>query len=490
MDAYTLTDAQTRRSFERLLQTWKNGLPNGHPVFSRHVIESIERPVNYMRERQGAQPMHQSPRPNPSLPQQQQQQQQQRNQHIHVNPHFVPASRDPRTRPDYPNRQQQQQQQQSTFNMAPSPSTKQDSPTTQRKEGAQPLSQLFSQIQAILPGLPATQAASFQHQIDQIMSAPPAQTGRLAYASTSAPPPTSIPPPAAAAQAPSHMTESKGTPPMGFPTSEPPKAPAINTTQLLQGLTSLGILQGGNAVSTPPMAQESVSTPTPPPPPSAGIRLESKDLQIARPGAVEVLYSGLPLQCKQCGFRYPKTEQGQSKMDAHLDSHFRQNRRMKERVKRGLSRSWFVTEDEWISGAGGELASHQAPTFLNDSTSSAHPHGHVGSPSAQAGSETLGPDSQVVVMPDENNRKPCPICGERFVDFWNDDEEEWMYKNAVLVNNTIYHATCHADAVKSGTLMSDGDALMMGDQGVKRKHESYDEGAMKIPRTDLAYDVK
>lgn len=151
-------------------------------------------------------------------------------------------------------------------------------------------------------------------------------------------------------------------------------------------------------------------------------------------------------------------------MDAHLDSHFRQNRRMKERVKRGLSRSWFVTEDEWISGAGGELASHQgkppfsfftclempyqthinvyvAPTFLTDSTSgsgSAHQHGNVGgSPSAQAGSETIGPDSQMVVMPDENNRKPCPICGERFVDFWNDDEEEWMYKNAVLVDNTV-----------------------------------------------------
>lgn len=93
MDAYTLTDPQTRRSFERLLQTWKNGLPNGHPVFSRHVIESIERPVKYMRERQGAQPMHQSPRPKHHPPQQQQQQQQQRNQHIHVNPNFVPAVR-------------------------------------------------------------------------------------------------------------------------------------------------------------------------------------------------------------------------------------------------------------------------------------------------------------------------------------------------------------------------------------------------------------
>lgn len=149
--------------------------------------------------------------------------------------------------------------------------------------------------------MPATQAASFQHQIDQIMSAPPAQTGRLAYAPTSAaatpPPPTSIPP--QQQQAPStasHMAEAKGTPPMGGPfpptttaTSEP-KAPAINTTELLQGLTSLGILQGGtpsNVVSTPtppPMIQEqqqhaSISTP-PQHSATAGIRLESKDLQM------------------------------------------------------------------------------------------------------------------------------------------------------------------------------------------------------------------
>jgi pre-mRNA cleavage complex 2 protein Pcf11 len=92
--------------------------------------------------------------------------------------------------------------------------------------------------------------------------------------------------------------------------------------------------------------------------------LDSKDLQIARPGAIELLYSAEPLQCKQCGFRYPKTDKGQAKMDAHLDSHFRQNRKMKERVKRGLSRSWFVTEEEWINGEGGELMSQQGNFFL------------------------------------------------------------------------------------------------------------------------------
>lgn len=88
-------------------------------------------------------------------------------------------------------------------------------------------------------------------------------------------------------------------------------------------------------------------------------RLDSKDLQVPRKNAFEVLYSEKPLQCKQCGFRYPKTEKDQQKMDSHLDSHFRQNRKLKERVKRGLSRSWFVTVDEWIHGEGGESMSQQ-----------------------------------------------------------------------------------------------------------------------------------
>lgn len=92
--------------------------------------------------------------------------------------------------------------------------------------------------------------------------------------------------------------------------------------------------------------------------------LDSKDLQIPRPGAIELLYSAEPLQCKQCGFRYPKTEKGQAKMDAHLDAHFRQNRKMKERVKRGLSRSWFVTVEEWINGEGGESTSQQGKDTL------------------------------------------------------------------------------------------------------------------------------
>lgn len=56
LDAYTLAEVQTRRSFERLLQTWKNGMPDGRPVFSRSVIEPIERAIRYVQQQQSPQP--------------------------------------------------------------------------------------------------------------------------------------------------------------------------------------------------------------------------------------------------------------------------------------------------------------------------------------------------------------------------------------------------------------------------------------------------
>lgn len=134
----------------------------------------------------------------------------------------------------------------------------------------------------------------------------------------------------------------------GYPiVSTPPPvtaSPKVDTANLLKSLTSMGLLKTKDITDLNQFGP---------------FLLDSKDLQIARPGAIELLYSAEPLQCKQCGFRYPQTEKGQAKMDAHLDSHFRQNRKMKERTKRGLSRSWFVTVDEWVSGEGGELTSQQ-----------------------------------------------------------------------------------------------------------------------------------
>ena len=76
-----------------------------------------------------------------------------------------------------------------------------------------------------------------------------------------------------------------------------------------------------------------------------------------------------------------------------------------------------------------------APTFLHDGMGHAQKSTEK---SSQANNEDIiDPDSYTVVKPDDDSRKPCAICGEPFVDFWNDDEEEWMYKNAVMNNNKV-----------------------------------------------------
>jgi hypothetical protein len=66
------------------------------------------------------------------------------------------------------------------------------------------------------------------------------------------------------------------------------------------------------------------------------------------PELVNLLYDALELQCKQCGLRLEKNAENKSKMDSHMDWHFRQNRRAKELNKRAPSRDWYVNQDEWI----------------------------------------------------------------------------------------------------------------------------------------------
>ncbi|KAL9536870.1 hypothetical protein MBANPS3_012299 [Mucor bainieri] len=494
LDAYTLTDPTVRKSFERLLQTWKNGMPGGHPVFPRHIIEPIERSIMYIREKTPASryphapPKHTSSpvnRPSPSNAA----------AGIHVNPNFVNkephrASRDPRNRSPQITEKHSVPMSSSSLldqlqSMLPMRNTM-NSTANLLTTNNDPVAQIISQIKAILPTLPPAQAASIEQYLAQIATASPSQKpANLPVVST--PSPTLINP-----RVPFSTTHTP-TPPLVASVLSPaiPPLPAsplanqqtsshakVDTADLLKSLTSMGYL----SPSPPVVANKPSDDPQVVSMNRFGpFVLDSKDLQIARPGAVELLYSAEPLQCKQCGFRYPKTEKGQAKMDAHLDSHFRQNRKMKERVKRGLSRSWFVTVDEWINGEGGELMSQQAPAFLHDGM------GHVNQKSAEkanqaSGEDAIDPNLYTVIMPDDDSRKPCAICGERFVDFWNDDEEEWMYKNAILADGKIYHATCHADAVKSGTLVEADTDMPDGDQGLKRKAKEESREPSKLPR--------
>ncbi|CAO3574384.1 unnamed protein product [Mortierella alpina] len=188
------------------------------------------------------------------------------------------------------------------------------------------------------------------------------------------------------------------------------------------------------------------------------IELTSQDIQRRRPAAVQVMYGVPPLQCNQCGYRCPKSADAQKKMDAHLDWHFRQNRRMKDKAKKSHSRSWLVGEEDWIHSREGDLGNNQQPVFFDfasgvtkTSKDEMALQEEIAALKEQTSSESsliqnlAVPESEAAIV----IAKGCSICKEKFTKVWNEPEEEWSYKNATVIDKMIYHATCHADLVRS-----------------------------------------
>jgi len=144
-------------------------------------------------------------------------------------------------------------------------------------------------------------------------------------------------------------------------------------------------------------------------------------------GAVNGLYFAFPLQCKNCGLRFLDRE----RMDKHLDWHFNQNKRDKDRVKKANSRSWFLEREEWITDIPyNELDKANVP-----------------SPFAETDVKPKQEEikQQISQVPADESQKNCPICGELFEQVYNEDQDEWMFRDAVISpsDNKIYHVHCH-----------------------------------------------
>ncbi|CAH1757384.1 7741_t:CDS:2 [Entrophospora sp. SA101] len=229
--------------------------------------------------------------------------------------------------------------------------------------------------------------------------------------------------------------------PQHLSTPSPPHNVVMSMPQLHQ------ILQQPNTLLTNPVTSASIPVTT-----SAGV--------------ISILYDAFPSQCKQCGIRFAKdSKDGGGKIGKHLDWHFRQNRKIKEKARKAQSRNWFVTEEDFINSRDSDSQNGNTPTFFECDTSNFKLNKRtsgIGDGSGTSRSKkakidhnnkndinNLISESTVIVPLDiQKTNKPCPICKEKFQMFWNDNEEEWMYRNAVEINGVICHATCHSDAIK------------------------------------------
>ncbi|WVQ99414.1 hypothetical protein IAU59_006547 [Kwoniella sp. CBS 9459] len=148
----------------------------------------------------------------------------------------------------------------------------------------------------------------------------------------------------------------------------------------------------------------------------------------------------LPHRCKQCGMRFVADD---AKFQAHMDWHFRRNRKERESGGRGAHRRWLPRAEEWI----------------NDTTESGPSNG-VSSPgklkpsaaTAQISAERLAQLRQKWVKVPSDSKKAaavCPVCKEAFKSEYSEEEEEWVWKNAININGVVYHATCRAEQLSA-----------------------------------------
>ncbi|KZT20412.1 hypothetical protein NEOLEDRAFT_1245287 [Neolentinus lepideus HHB14362 ss-1] len=200
---------------------------------------------------------------------------------------------------------------------------------------------------------------------------------------------------------------------------------------------------------------------------SQKIKLTNADITKQRPQVVPFLYDRLSSQCKQCGLRFAGNSIGKKKLEEHLDMHFRQNRKAGQNVGRGHSRSWFIGVEDWLHEISDSKGKGRADRRLTAKEAAV----------VAAKEEEAALRASHVVVPPGDEAKPisCPICKETLQSEFLEDEEEWVWKNAVKKEERIYHATCHAEALKSNRLA----ALMRSEKASRSRSVTPDKLSLR-----------
>jgi pre-mRNA cleavage complex 2 protein Pcf11 len=215
------------------------------------------------------------------------------------------------------------------------------------------------------------------------------------------------------------------TPPMQNATPAPPAA----ENPLLAQLRASGLLTG---LSTPPNGSAGITptagTPSHYEPP---VQFTTSSIRTSRPGLLQAFLSRNPNQCSTCGRRFASDEIGTEKKARHLDWHFKTKNRMLEAERRGVSRSWYVDEREWI--ASREVDDDQEVEGVN----------RKGNGNGDAKVEV-----DWVRAPTDSGVR-CPIDQEGWKSEWSEELQEFVWRDAVMVGGRYYHMSCYRDLMRA-----------------------------------------
>ncbi|EFO90237.1 hypothetical protein CRE_23696 [Caenorhabditis remanei] len=181
-------------------------------------------------------------------------------------------------------------------------------------------------------------------------------------------------------------------------------------------------------------------------PPAAITDFNIRLLQIRYDSVVESLMTKRADACKYCGMRLDDSQGKSKEWQDHMDWHVKQNL-----ARHGSNtssaeipyRQWYPSSSTWLTSRASDQSNEQ------DAEKSDEPLPGV----ASSGVKT----------------KECSVCGEKFDEYFDDDEETWRLRDTVNINGRIVHSACASDATQSLE-----NTIYLNDSDVK-KEEPYDE---------------
>ena len=156
---------------------------------------------------------------------------------------------------------------------------------------------------------------------------------------------------------------------------------------------------------------------------------------------------------------------GRARKARHLDAHFRTNVRITDAQRRGISRSWYVDELDWIrsrevddadedidtaaQGEGGAGVDAAAKVVADAGADIGAGGGGGASGGAAAGAKAAKGEYYVPAPADAAvAAHACPICQEEFKTVWHDGAQEWVWMDAMVMAGKTYHASCVMDMAR------------------------------------------
>lgn len=120
--------------------------------------------------------------------------------------------------------------------------------------------------------------------------------------------------------------------------------------------------------------------------------------------------------CSTCAQRFKTSET----MAAHLDQHFKDNIQKKQ-CNISRSRQWNLEQQYWID---------PQKRLLEDELAKCETH------------QEKKKEKRIVIICDSVDVSSCQICFETLKEEWDDELQQWVYRNVMRRKNQLVHIEC------------------------------------------------